>query len=141
MTSNPFVGNWRLLSWESRTADGHVTYPMGDKLGGYIMYNEQGYMSVAFMSANRAAFASEDFRGASVEDKAEAFDTYFSYCGKYEIQGQKVLHHIEVCIFPNWTGVTQERFFDLTENKLSLSTAPFLLHGSQQTSHLIWERV
>jgi len=140
MAINSFVGNWRLLSFESRTLDGHVTYPMGDKLVGYIMYNDQGDMSVAFMSTNRPVFASGDARGASVEEKVTAFDTFFAYCGKYEIQGQKVLHHIEVCIFPNWTGVTQERFFELAENRLTLSTPPFLLGGTQQTSHLIWER-
>jgi len=104
------------------------------------MYNEQGYMSVAFMSANRAKFASGDIRGGTTDEEAAALKSYQSYCGKYEIQGQKVLHHIEVSLFPNWTGVTQERFFEFIEDKLALSTAPFLVSGTQQSAHLIWER-
>jgi hypothetical protein len=141
MTTNLFLGTWRLLSVEIRTSDGQVSYPAGHDPVGYIMYNEQGYMSVAFMGANRAGFASGDLRGGSTAEKVAAFDSYFSYCGKYEIQGEKVLHHIEVSLFPNWIGITQERFFELSGDRLSLSTPPLLISGIQQTSHLIWQRI
>src|SRR5215207_3428430 len=140
MASNPFIGTWRLVSFEHRTLDGQIICPQGDNPLGYLIYNEQGYMSVAFMSAHRVGFASGDIRGGSAEEKVAAFDSYISLCGKYEIEGQKVYHHIEVSLFPDWIGVTQERFFEFTENRLSLSAAPFLLNGRQRTVHVIWER-
>lgn len=140
MTQNPFVGAWRLLSVELRTLDGQVTYPLGRDAIGYIMYTDNGYMSVAFMSANRSKFVAGDIRGGSIEEKAAAADSYISYCGRYEIQDDKVIHHVEVSFFPNWIGMDQQRFFRLDGNKLYLSTPPMLVSGKQQTSHLIWER-
>lgn len=141
MTQNPFVGTWRLISWEYRSADDQVSNPFGQDFVGYIMYSEDGYMSVAIMSANRPKFASGDLWGGTTEEKVAAADTYVSYCGKYEVQGDKVIHYIDVSFFPNWSGVDQIRFFEFKGNRLSLSTPPFLVAGIQQTAHLIWERV
>ena len=141
MAQNPFVGTWRLVSCELRKMDGHASYPFGLAPVGYIMYNEDGYMSVVIMSANRPKFAVGDIRGGTIEEKVAAADTYISYCGRYEIQGDNVIHHIEVSFFPNWIGVDQERIFEFDGDKLSLSTPPFQIEGVQQTAHLIWERV
>jgi hypothetical protein len=79
--------------------------------------------------------------GGSTEEKVAAADTYISYCGRYEIQGDKVIHSIEVSFFPNWIGVKQERIFEFDGDRLSLSTLPALLDGKQQTAHMIWKRV
>ena len=141
MACNPFVGVWRLVSFELRSVDGRVTYPFGRDAVGYIMYSEEGYMSAALMSTNRSKFASEDILGGSTEEKVAAADTYVSYCGKYEIQGDKVIHRIEVSFFPNWIGVNQERIFEFDGDRLSLNTLPLLVRGKQQTAHLIWKRV
>ncbi|MBI2304586.1 MAG: lipocalin-like domain-containing protein [Chloroflexi bacterium] len=141
MVQNPFVGTWRLVSFELRSADGQVSYPYGQDAAGYIMYNEDGYMSVAFMSANRPKFVSGNIRGGSTEEKVAAVDTDVSYCGTYEIQGDKVIHHIEVSLFPNWIGVDKERIFAFDGDRLSLSTPPLLVDGIQQTGHLVWQRV
>ena len=141
MARNPFVGVWRLVSIELRSEDGRVTYPYGRDAVGYIMYSEEGYMSVALMSANRPKFVSGDILGGSAQEKAAAADTYISYCGKYEIQGDKVVHRIEVSFFPNWIGVNLERIFEFDGDRLSLSTLPSLMGGKQQTAHMIWKRV
>jgi hypothetical protein len=97
-------------------------------------------MSVAFMRANRPRFATGDILGGTTEEKVAAAESYVSYCGKYEIQGDKVIHHIEVSFFPNWIGVDQERIFGFDGDRLSLSTPPLLVGGAQQSAYLIWER-
>jgi hypothetical protein len=140
-TSNPLIGTWRLISWENRSADGQISYPLGRDAVGYIMYNEDGYMFVAIMRPNRVKFVAGDLLRGSTEEKARATDTYVSYCGKYEFQGETVIHHVDLSLFPNWVGVDQERLVELTGNRLTLSTRPILLGGVQQTAHLIWERV
>jgi hypothetical protein len=140
MEQERFVGMWRLLSLELRTSDGRVSYPFGQDPVGYIMYSEEGYMSVAFMRANRPRFATGDILGGTTEEKVAAAESYVSYCGKYEIQGDKVIHHIEVSFFPNWIGVDQERIFGFDGDRLSLSTPPLLVGGAQQSAYLIWER-
>jgi Lipocalin-like domain len=46
MTPNPLIGTWRLVSWENRSlVDGQISYPLGKDAAGYIMYNQDGYMS------------------------------------------------------------------------------------------------
>ena len=142
MESNPLIGTWRLISWENRSVDGQkISYPLGKDAVGYIMYNEGGYMFVAIMRPNRVRFAAGDLLGGSTEEKTQAIDTYVSYCGRYEINGDTVIHHVDLSLFPNWVGVEQERLVELRGDRLTLSTRPILLGGVQRTAHLTWERV
>jgi hypothetical protein len=141
MNKDRFTGTWRLASFELRSADGQVTYPFGEEPVGYIMYNQDGFMSVTFMASERQKFASNDPQKGTVEEKSAAMDTFFSYCGRYEVQDNKVVHHIEVSLFPNWTGKKQERMYKFEGGRLKLSTPPFQVGGFEQTAHLIWERI
>ena len=142
MTSNPLIGTWRLISWETRSVDGQkISYPLGKDAAGYIMYNEDGYMFVAISRPNRQKFTVGDLLGGSAEEKAQAVDNYVSYCGRYEFHGDTVIHHVDLSLFPNWVGVEQVRLVELRGDRLMLSTRPILLGGMQQTAHLIWERV
>jgi len=47
-------------------------------------------MSVAMMAANRLKFGAGDIAGGTDVEKVAAADTYLSYCGRYEIQGEKM---------------------------------------------------
>lgn len=141
MAKNPFVGTWRLVTYEVRSSDGQVSYPLGKDAAGYILYAEDGYMSVAFMQSNRPKFAAKTLGEGSTGEKAAATDTYQSYCGKYEVQGEMVIHHVEVSLFPNLFGVDLKRTFTFDGNRLTLSPRPSLVDGKEQASHLIWERV
>ena len=130
------------MSWETRSVDGQkISYPLGKDAVGYIMYNEDGYMFVAIMRPNRVRFAAGDLLGGSAEEKAQAANTYVSYCGRYEFNGDTVIHHVDLSLFPNWVGVEQERLVELRGDRLTLSTRPILLGGVPRTAHLIWERV
>jgi len=140
-TSNPLIGTWRLIIWETRSVDGEISYPLGKDAVGYIMYNEDGYMFVGITRPNRTKFAAGDLLRGSTEEKVQAAGTYVSYCGQYEFWGDKVVHRVELSLFPNWVGSDQERLVELKGNRLTLSTRPVLLGGVQQTAHLIWERV
>ena len=106
------------------------------------MYGQDGYMAAALMQAKRANFASADIFVASAEEKAEAFDSYSSYCGAYDVKDSKVIHHIQCSQLPNWSGTDQERFFEFSEDfgRLTLRTAPLLSRGEERTLVAIWER-
>jgi hypothetical protein len=140
MAENPFVGAWRLVSCEYRSMAGEVINPFGENPFGYLLYTEDGYMSATIMSPDRPNFSSEDIRGGTSEEKAVAYDTYLSYAGRYEIRGEKVIHHAEVSLTPNQTGKPQERFWEFEGDRLSLRTAPILLVGALRTARLVWER-
>lgn len=141
MAKNPFIGAWRLMSIEVERADGQVCPPSGQDSTGYIIYSEDGYMSAVIMQPNRPRFTSATLREGSTEEKAAAADTYMSYCGRYEIRGDTVFHHVAASLFPNWIGVGLERNFKFAGNRLILSPPARLVDGVQQTSRLIWERV
>lgn len=136
----PMLGTWKLVSLELRSEDGQVSYPLGKDASGYIIYGEDGCMFVALMGADRPKFTVDDSLGGSIEERAGAYSTYFSYCGPYEIRDSTVIHHIELCSFPNWCGVDQERIFEFKDDKLILSTRPYFVGGKQQTAYVIWER-
>jgi hypothetical protein len=105
------------------------------------MYNQDGYMFVAIMSPYRLKFAGGDLLSGTPEEEAQAEETFLSYCGRYELREDRVIHQIELSSFPNWVGVDQERLMELRENRLTLSTHPILMQGKQQRAQLIWERV
>lgn len=140
MSADRFVGAWRLLSLEARTSTGDVSYPYGQDAAGYLLYSREGYMSVSVMQARRANFASSDALEAPADEKLAAFDTYSSYSGRYEVHGQKVIHHVEISLFPNWSGKAQERFFAFSGDQLTLAAPPIRIGGVDQKLLAIWQR-
>ena len=141
MSKASFVGIWQLVSYELRRADGHVTYPLGKDAVGYIMYNENGYMSVTIMEGNRQNFSSEIALRGTAEEKVKAFDTYLSYSGKYEVQETKVIHHVEISYYPNWVGTNLERTYEFDGKRLTLSAPTSSRSGTEYTARLVWQRV
>lgn len=140
MDRNRFVGTWRLLSWEARGTTGKATYPVGQDATGYISYSSDSYVSVAIMFGERPLFVAGDLLAGNQEERAAAAATYVSYAGPYEVLADRVVHHIEVSLFPNWVGSRQERFFEFTDNRLTLSTAPILAGGIERRHYLVWEQ-
>ncbi len=141
MAENPFIGTWRIISFEFRAADGSVNYPYGVHPRGYIFYTADGYMSVMIMQANRPNFRSSDLLGGSLEEKARAMETVLTYCGRYEIQGNEVVHQPEASLFPNWTGGEVRRFYQFEDGRLILTSTPQVFEGKEQTVVIVWERV
>jgi Lipocalin-like domain len=141
MSADLFIGAWRLLSLQARTSTGDVSYPFGPDAAGYLLYTREGYMSASIMQARRANFASPDALQAPPNEKAAAFDTYSSYSGRYEIRGQKIIHHVEVSSFPNWNGKAQERSFTFSGDQLKLTAPPMHIGGVELNLVAIWHRL
>jgi hypothetical protein len=135
------VGAWKLLSWENRADDGQVTYPMGPDALGSLLYTADNRFSVMISRAGRARFTAGDLLGGTTEEQARAVEGFVAYAGRYTFHGDRVVHHVELSLFPNWVGTDQERSVELAEHRLTLSASPLLLAGTQQVPLLIWERV
>jgi hypothetical protein len=135
------VGGWRLVSWENRAADGQVTYPMGIDALGALLYTADGRFSVTISRRGREGFAAGDLLSGTSEEKARAVEGFVAYAGRYSFHGDRVIHHVELSLFPNWVGSDQERWVELAGNRLILSASPLLLAGKLQVPRLVWERV
>lgn len=138
MDRTPLIGSWRLVSFELRNQDGEVSYPFGPDVTGYLFYNEDGYMSAAFMSAKRGTGPSDDLADAGA---ATSYDSFMSYCGEYTVEGDKIIHRVEVSSLALWTGTVQERVFKIDGDRLTLLTAPLLIASKTPIAHLVWDRV
>ena len=135
------VGAWRLVSWENQAADGQVTHPMGTDALGYVLYAADGRFSVTISRSGRAGFAANDLLGGTTEEKTRAMESFVAYAGRYSFHGDRVIHHVELSLFPNWVGSDQQRWVELAGDRLTLSASPLLLAGKRQVPRLVWERV
>jgi hypothetical protein len=135
------VGAWRLLSWENQAADGQSTYPMGADALGYLLYTADGRFSVTISRANRPRFAAGDLLSGTTHEQAQAMQGFVAYAGRYSFAGDRVVHHVELSLFPNWVGSDQQRSVELAGDRLTLSASPLLLAGQPQVPRLVWERV
>ncbi|MFB9904272.1 lipocalin-like domain-containing protein [Allokutzneria oryzae] len=132
------AGTWRLESFAVHDEQGAVVFhPMGEDPAGVLVYTEDGWMSVHLSYSGRPHFAGTSQRAGSTEEKSAAMETYFSYAGRYEFTGDKVLHHIEISSFPNWVGTEQWREPELDGDLLTLRTPA--VDGKRST--LVWRRV
>ena len=94
------IGAWKLQRFEISFADGRQSlFPFGEQAQGLIIYSESGHMSAILSSDHRKPFSTsrlEDSNKASLEEKAQAFDSYLNYAGTYRIEGDEVVHSIEL---------------------------------------------
>lgn len=137
-TARSFVGHWRLISYEQRSASGEVTRPFGTDPIGRISYDMTGQMSAQLMRRDRQKFANNDpQKGTDVEIRS-AFSGYAAYYGSYTVDEKMgtVTHNVEGAWFPNWIGMTQVRHYEFIGNRLILRAD--LPAGP---SILVWERI
>jgi hypothetical protein len=134
------VGTWRLVRFQSRIEDGPAL--MGEHPDGLLIYTRTGWMAVHISHAERQPFVSSDPLLATQGEQARAFATSFiTYCGRYEVIDDRVRHHVEVSVHPNWKGVVLERSFTLDGDTLVLRTPPHEFGGKVVSSELRWRRV
>jgi Lipocalin-like domain len=142
MTTQKFIGTWELVTSEFRTRDDKITYPLGEKAVGILMYDGGGRFAAQLMRPDRPKFASGDMRGSTPEEAKTAVDGYVAYFGTYQVDEKRgtVVHHVEASLFPNWLGQDQVRFFEFAADLLTLRTPPMLSGGQEITGVLVWKR-
>lgn len=141
MEDNPFLGSWKLISFESEDQEGQFTYPFGENPVGYIMYAPDGYMQVAIMAEEHVPFAADRSRSGTTDEKAAAFSGYISYAGPYTIGEDTITHHVEVAWWPNMVGMDNVRAYEFNGNRLRLAVPPVEVDGKMMIQRLLWEKV
>ena len=122
MNRDTIKGRWMVQSWEQFYDDGRIVLPMGSELDGFIEYSDYG-MSCVISQKDRKAFSSGGQWSADDAEKAGAYNSYLTYAGGFDVEGNIITHHVKYSIFPNWIGGTQQRFAELQGDLLILKTA------------------
>jgi hypothetical protein len=143
--ASKLVGAWRLVSVEGISPVRHIPY---DHPTGLIIYDRSGWMSVQIaIKGDRKPFAAGLGSGTQ-EEKAAAFDSYFSYYGPYtiDLKEQTITHHIEGYSYPGGAGTRNVRWFEFQGNdRLLLIPSEDGKGGTidrkTATYKLVWERI
>jgi len=136
------IGTWRLVSYQVRSADGSVVYPMGKEVVGTIMYLADGYMSAMLMVPGRAPLSGGSAASATFEELVAAVTGFFAYVGRFEVDeaAKVVTHHIEIALAPQLVGTVQRRHVLFGGRRLRLRGDPAPIAGQQAVPVITWER-
>jgi len=135
------VGSWRLVSWVEVETEGKAVHAVfGDNPTGVITYTSDGHMSVVIADPKRRAAAGPK---ATDAEAADLYRTMVAYSGSYSIDGNKVVHKIEVSWNQSWNGTNQQRFVDVKDDQLTIKTSPIIspISGKETVHTLVWERI
>jgi hypothetical protein len=146
MRMHNLIGTWRLVEWTFTVDDSRPTRPWGGNPAGLLTYTADGRMSASLMSLGRPDAPTRTLSAAPVDIRAAAAAGYLSYAGAFSMDGDDVLHHIELSLMPNWVGQTERRHVEwLPTNDghdLILSTPPTRTDGGRTAvNRLRWTRV
>jgi len=77
------------------------------------------------------------------EERVKLHQTMTAYAGTYSVEGEKVIHHVDISWNEAWTGTDQIRFYKLEGNTLTIKAAPnkSTIDGREGQAVVVWEKV
>jgi hypothetical protein len=140
METRTLIGAWQLVRYWTRYDGGERIFPLGEDAVGLILYTPDGFMTGTMQRARPLRFAVADRLNAMAPEKARAFDDYVTYCGRWRLDGDRVLHHIEASLLPNWIGEVQPREVRwLADDRIELVGA-WAFDGRRREAVVEWRR-
>jgi len=134
------VGTWKLVSITEITDKGEVNR-YGLNPTGFLTYTADGRMMAIITKGGRKPLSVLRV-SAPASERAEAFSSMTAYAGRYTVDGDKVVHHVEVASIQNFVGTDMVRTLVKLEGKrVTLRTAPFPRGGQLVNEELVWERM
>jgi hypothetical protein len=144
------VGSWRLLSRESRRANGQVeadqglsTLPLG-----VLIYDQSGHVAAQLSRRDRTVSMFREECAVAAEtkgtpDTAQTVLGYDAYFGTYTLNEKEgiVTHHLEAAIWPGDIGKNIDRHFTISGDQLTIKFDTTTREGVKVTRTLVWERM
>ncbi len=132
------VGAWHLVAWEVHAA-GERRLPFGQEPVGILSYTADGALQATVTAEGRAPFSATSARRSPDAEVAAAARTYFSYAGRWHLDGLEVVHEVTLALDPGLVGTRQRRRVDLEGDRLVLS-ADETVDGQARHHRLTWRR-
>jgi hypothetical protein len=141
-SKDALVGTWKLVSATMTTEKGEVIDAYGRNPTGFLTYTPDGRMMAIISNGGRKPMSATP---VPVQEKAEAFDTFLAYAGRYTVTGDRVIHHVEAAWLQNLVNTEQIRIIvKLQGNRVTLRTPPLVLgtNGLRLSyGEVVWERM
>lgn len=112
--------------------------PFGRRPSGMLHYLPNGCMAVLIAHEQRPVIAGGRI-GATDAERLAAARTFTAYGGRYDVEEDRVVHHVAINSFPNDVGVDYPRIARLDGDRLFLATPPDL-PADQRPMRLVWRR-
>lgn len=132
-------GVWKLKKYSRRFLDtGEVRSDMLPQA--YILYTPGGFMMSITVEENRQPPAGEVLTDA---ERVRLFKSIISaYSGTYTVEGDTVIHDVEMSWNEAWTGTRQMRLFKVSGDELVIETTPRTAGTDTRLfiNTLTWER-
>jgi len=139
--NDKLVGTWKLVSATSATSAGERSEtPFGSGPAGFLTYTSDGRVCAMISYGGRKALSGGGLV-APLEEQAEAFKTFFAYAGRYTLNGDKVIHHVEISSVQNYVDKDLVRTVRFQEDRIILVAPPTPVNGKIQTVELTWQRL
>ena len=104
---NPILGTWKLQSLVYEAlATGQRSRPFGDHPDGYLSYSPDGRMYAIGVAEDRPK---PHDPVPTEEEKVKLQGSMLAYAGTYTVDGEKVVHHVDISWNESWTGTDQVR--------------------------------
>lgn len=121
-----FLGSWRLAAVDREDVATGQKLDTDLKQSGYIAYTPDGRMMVII--------------SRSVEGQPEQITCY---AAQWHVDGNKVIHEVDIAARAPWAGTRQVRNFHFHGNRLTLSppVSEDFIHKTVTRRSLTWEKV
>jgi hypothetical protein len=98
------VGTWKVVSSQRTLKNGKKAFDpaLGPSGIGFLIYSADGHMCAELMNPDRPAWKNN--AKPTDKEKVSAFDCFFAYCGRYEIDAEK--HLLCTCPKSRWCRIT-----------------------------------
>jgi hypothetical protein len=142
MTNDKLVGTWKLVSASSTTSTGErIEAPYGPGPVGVLTYGGDGRMTSLISYGGRKPLSFGGGTRSPQEEQAEAFNTFLAYAGRYTLNEDQVIHHVEISSIQNYVNKDLVRSIKFDGDRITLTTPPMAVNGKIQTIELIWQRL
>ena len=88
---------------------------MGEHPSGYVIFTAAGRLSFTLAADGRQPAESN-------QDKAHLLNTLIAYTGTYRLESDRWITKVDVAWNPEWVGTEQTRFFQITDDILTVHT-------------------
>ncbi|MFN3197478.1 MAG: lipocalin-like domain-containing protein [Bradymonadia bacterium] len=142
MSPDDLVGAWSLVDFTLDFSDDRPqVQPFGASPQGRIVYAASGHMSAVLSRSDRAPFSQGGLeRGghATTAQKAQAFDGYLSYAGRWHLEGDEVVHMVQLALNPDAVGQHLRRHAGFEDETLVLTYDLTARSGVTRHYRLTW---